>query len=363
MLILAGHLDRRRFEPVAAVPAGTLAEELKQLDVPVRSMPQLRLSAPRNPWQVITAWICLRRWGAKLGTAAEEMDVDVVAANSVTAALGCVSGPCRDLPIVWHARDLQAPRQATRRLVSTVTGISAISRCVADALCDRHPAAREIARVIYNGIDPLQFRPERSRSETREEFGIPPQARVIGSVGQLVPWKRQDLFIEAAAHLLVHLPGCYFLLVGADLFGEHSEYVSSLRDLSEGLGLQDRLIFAGYRQDIASVMGAMDLLVHTAEEEPLGRVIIEAMILGIPCVAVNRCGPAEIIEDGRSGLLVPPGDPRAISTRVVELIGRQGAVERMGEAARRRAGEVFSAARMARLTEDLYEEALVEARL
>lgn len=362
LLTLARHLDRNRVDPVAAAPAGRLTAELDSLNVPVSMMPELRLSQPRNPLQMLVAWLRLKRWATRLSLAAEEMGADLIAANSLTAALGCVAGPGRELPVVWHARDLQAPERAVRRVLSRVTRIAAISGCVADEISAQHPRARDLTTLIYNGIDPAHFWQERSRAEVREELGVPEDAIVIGSVGQLVPWKRQDLFIEAAAHVLVNLPRAHFLIVGADLFGEHPDYVRSLRELRSGLGLRDRLIFAGYREDIASVMGAMDLLVHTAEEEPLGRVIIEAMSLGIPCVAVDECGPAEIIEDGQSGLLVPTDDPEQIASRAVELLGRQSALERMGDAARARVRAVFSAERMARLTEDLYEEALVGAR-
>lgn len=362
MLTLARHLDRQRFAPVAAVPAGPLSAQLDSIDVPVSMMPELRLARPRNPWQSMVAWLRVRRWGAALRVAAEELDADLIDANSLTAALGAVSGPANRLPLVWHARDLQAPDRAVRTVVPRVARIAAISECVADALAGQHPRARDVTTLIYNGIDPAHFGPQRSREEVRAELGIPQEAVVIGSVGQLVPWKRQDLFIEAAAHVLVHLPRAYFTMVGADLFGEHSDYVSSLRSLRKSLGLSERMIFTGYREDVASVMGAMDLLVHTAGEEPLGRVILEAMSLGIPCVAVDACGPSEIIEDGHSGLLVPADDPRAIASRVTELVGRQGAVERMGEAARARVRSVFSADRMVRLTEDFYDEALAEPR-
>jgi glycosyltransferase involved in cell wall biosynthesis len=214
---------------------------------------------------------------------------------------------------------------------------------------------------VYNGVDQERFRPQRSRDDVRAEFGVPADATVIGTVGQLVPWKRQDLFLEAAAHILAHLPQAWFLVVGADLFGEHAAYVAELRALAAALSLGDRAVFTGYREDVATVMAAMDLMLHPAEEEPLGRAVLEAMSLGVPCVAANACGPAEIIEDGISGILTPPGDAQAMAARAVELLSRPGGVQRMGEAAMRRVETAFSAERMARLTEDVYEEALARA--
>lgn len=362
LLTLAHHLDRRRIQPVAAVPAGRLAAELDALKVPVSLLPPLRLNRPRNPWEAFSGWLRLKRWGAALGTAAEELGAQLIAANSVIAAVAAAGGPARELPIVWHARDLRAPRRAVRWVVPRVTRIAAISACVADNLCEAHPAAQDRITLIYNGIDRTLFYPERSRTEVLREFRIADDAIVIGNIGQLVPWKRQDLFLEAAAGILARNSRAWFLVVGADIFGDHPEYVADLRQTAVRLGLSGRLVFTGYREDVASLMGAMDVLVHCAADEPLGRVLIEAMSLGVPCVAVDSCGPSEVIEDGESGILVPPGEPRAISDRVVELLSRQGGAERMGATARRRVDDLFSASRMARLTENLYEEALAAAR-
>lgn len=358
LLTLVRHLDRARFRPVAAVPAGPLAGELAELNVPVSLLPELRLTRPRSPWQWLGRALRLRRWATKLTIAAEELGCNLVAANSLTAGLAAALGPGARVPLIWHARDLHAPERTVRWLVPRCTRIVAISACVADALAAISRAAPARTTLVYNGVDTARFRPTRSAAEVRAEFGVPADATVIGTVGQLVPWKRQDLFLEAAARILAHVPRAWFLVVGADLFGEHAAYVAELRALAASLKLGDRVVFTGYREDVASLMAAMDLLLHPAEDEPLGRAVLEAMSLGVPCVAADACGPAEIIEDGLSGILTPPGDAPAMAARAVELLGRPGGVQRMGEAAARRIETAFSAERMARLTEDLYEEAL-----
>ncbi|MGC9318101.1 MAG: glycosyltransferase family 4 protein [Armatimonadota bacterium] len=358
MLTMLRHLDRTRIRPVAAVPAGPLARGLEDLEVPVALVPELRVARPRNPWQMIGRAISLRGWAGKLAVAADELRADLVAANSLTAGIAASMGLGQRMPLVWHARDLQAPERAVRWMVARATRIAAISTCVADRIIDAARDARRKTTLIYNGVDTVLFRPERPPEEVREGLGIPGDALLVGTVGQLVPWKRQDLFLEAAARILAHRPRAWFAIVGADLFGEHAEYGTKLRRLAHDLGLQSRAVFTGYREDIASVMAALDLLLHPAQDEPLGRAVMEAMSLGVPCVAADSCGPREIIEDGVSGILVPSGDAEAMAARSLELLRREGGPERMGEAARRRIDEMFSAERMARLTEDLYEEAL-----
>lgn len=361
LLTLVRHLDRRRFQVAAAVPAGPLAGALGGMDIPVSIMPSLRLARPRNLWQTLVGGVRLRQWAGVLRTAAEELACDLIAANSLTAALAAAMSRS-GLPLVWHARDLRAPERTVRWLIPRTTRIAAISACVADRLIEAHRAARDRTAVIYNGVDTALFRPERDPAQVRAELGLPDEAIVIGTVGQLVPWKRQDLFLEAAARIIAHIPRAWFLVVGADLFGEHPDYVTELRELAADLSLGDRVIFTGFREDIASVMAAMDLLLHPADEEPLGRVVIEAMSLGVPCIATGGFGPAEVIEDGVNGIIVPPGDSETMAARAVELLGRPRGLAQMGDAARRRIERYFSAAQMARLTEDLYEEALAHSR-
>ncbi|MEA3399800.1 MAG: glycosyltransferase [Armatimonadota bacterium] len=358
MLTMVRHLDRTRIRPVAAVPAGPLARELEDLEVPVALVPELRLARPRNPWQMIARTVRLRVWAGKLVVAAEELGADLAAANSLTAGMAASMSLGRRMPVVWHARDLHAPERAVRWMTARATRIAAISTCVADRVIDSSRDAGRKTTLIYNGVDTVLFRPERPRQEVREGLGVPHDAILVGTVGQIVPWKRQDLFLEAAARILAHRPQAWFAIVGADLFGEHPEYGLELRRLARDLGLESRAVFTGYREDIASVMAAMDLLLHPAEDEPLGRAVMEAMSLGVPCVAADSCGPSEIIEDGVSGILVPPGDAEPMASRALELLRREGGPERMGEAAKRRIDGMFNAERMARLTEDLYEEAL-----
>ncbi len=363
LLTLVHHLDRRRFTPVAAVPAGPLAQRFDAQGVHVRLIPQLRLGRPSGLLSGGWGALRLRRWAASLRRAARVLDCDLVHANSLTAGLGASLAIGGRLPVVWHARDVRAPVRAERWLAARATRIVAISACVADHLLEVTPAARERTVLIYNGIEPDGFRPTRSREQVRAELGLPPDCLLVGTVGQIVPWKRQDVFIEAAAIIVARMPRSHLLVVGADLFGEHSDYGRELRSLAEMLNVGSRVIFTGYHEDVASVMAALDVLVHPAEDEPLGRVLLEAMSLGVPCVAASSGGPAEIIEDGVSGMLVTPGDVNGFAREVCELLERPGAARRLGEAGRARVQSHFLASRMARLIEDVYEEALAEALL
>ena len=363
MVSLIHRLDRGRVAPVAAVPPGPLAEQLRGLGVEVDPVPELRLRRPSNVVGGARNTLWLRGWAGALRRAARFLGCDLVHANSLTAGIGACLAFRGRLPVVWHARDLRAPARAERWLLERVTGVVAISACVADHLFRVEPAARERTVLIYNGIDPQDFWPARTREEVRTELRIALDAPLVGTVGQLVPWKRQEVFLRAAAEIAMHVSRCRFLVVGADMFGEHREYVHKLRSLTDTLNIADRTLFTGYRDDAASVMASLDVLVHTAEHEPLGRAVLEAMSLGLPCVAADSCGPAELVQDGVSGLLVTPGDVDGFAREVINLLRTPATARRLGEAAKARVQERFSAQRTARLTEDMYEEVVTQALL
>ena len=363
LLALIRHLDRRRFEPRAAVPLGPLAGELEELGLAVERIPAFRAHRPRGLLQAIAASVRLKILAGNIRRVGEELGCDLIHANSIVAGIASVMAWGGQRPVVWHARDLRAPARAERWLTRRTTRIIAISSAVVDHLLQVDPRARERITLVHNGIDPDDFVPSRPREQVRTELGVPADAPLVGTVGQLVPWKRQDMFIHIAAKALVAVPACRFIVVGADLFGEHPDYVAGLRELAAELGVADRVIFAGYREDMPNVMSALDVLVHTAGDEPLGRVLLEAMCLGVPCVAARSAGPAEIIEHGVSGLLVDADDVAAYAREVVSLLRNPVGAARLGEAARERATTKFSAQRTALLTEEVYEEALTEALL
>ncbi len=363
LVSLIRHLDRGRVTPLAAVPPGPLAQQLTELGVEVERVPELRLRRPASIVGGVVGAMRLRRWAKALRRAARFLSCDLVHANSLTAGMAACAALGGRLPVVWHARDVRAPSRAERWLLERATRIVAISACVADHLLRAAPRAHERLVLIYNGIDPQDFRPTRTREEVRAELGIMLNAPLVGTVGQLVPWKRHEVFLEAASVVSMHLSRCRFLVVGADLFGEHREYVRQLRSLTDTFNIRNRAVFTGYRDDAASVMASLDVLVHTADHEPLGRTVLEAMSLGLPCVAADSCGPAELIQDGVSGLLVTPGDVEGFAREVINLLAHPERARRLGEAARARVGEKFAAQRMARLTEDMYEEVVTRALL
>jgi glycosyltransferase involved in cell wall biosynthesis len=213
-------------------------------------------------------------------------------------------------------------------------------------------------RVVYNGVDTQAFAPRPSRERLLQELGLPPNALLVGGVGQLVPWKNWPRFLSVGADVAARVANAHLLIVGGDLFHDHPHYPAELKAYADDLAIGRITHFLGHRTDIADVVSALDVFVHCADEEPLGRAIMEAMSLERPVVAVRAGGPAELIVDGESGLLAPPKNTYAIADRVVQALKDRDLAARLGKAARLRVESHFRPEQTAKLVEQIYQDVL-----
>ena len=158
----------------------------------------------------------------------------------------------------------------------------------------------------------------------------------IGMVGRLAPWKGQDVFLRAFARAAAG-GDQRAVIIGSAIFGE-DDYASALRGLAAELGVADRVEFRGFLHNVEAQLGDLDVLVHASVlAEPFGQVIVEGMAAGLPVIASDAGGAAEIVEDGVDGLLFPPGDVDALCDALTRLLLDAPLRQRLGEAGRRRA--------------------------
>jgi glycosyltransferase involved in cell wall biosynthesis len=227
--------------------------------------------------------------------------------------------------------------------------------------CRQHGITHERLLVIYDALDPADFVPRRSREDVRGELGIPAHAPVAGVVGNIQEWKGQLVFVDALSRVRERIPEVRGVIVG----GVHragQRYYDRLLARVRELRLGDAIIVTGFRTDVPDVMHALDVVVHTSvRPEPFGRVILEGMLCGKPVVASAAGGVPELIEHGRTGLLVPPGDAAALADAIETLLGDTAVRTAMGEEARRATEDRFGLARHVAEFEQLYR-ALGEER-
>lgn len=350
-------MDRALFEPALACPhAGPLTEEAEKLGIAVhlgypsarllevkrKSLGASRLSMLAYPYDMAVTVV-------RLASLVRRNGYDLVLTNSAKADIyGSLAARLAGRPVVWRLHDI-VDRAAFSRLNILLfrifasflaSRVLAVSRAVRDALMARGVRADKVV-AVYNGIDIEGLRGEADRETARAEWGLAAEVPLAGMVGRLVDWKGPDRFIAAAALAGSELPQARFMLVGDAIFGE-KDYVQELKAMASRLDLDERMIFTGFREDALEVMAGLDVLVHASLlPDPLPTVLIEAMALGLPVVAADGGGVREIVEDGVTGLVVPPGDVRAMSDAVVKILSDRAGARDMGEAGRERASSLF----------------------
>jgi glycosyltransferase involved in cell wall biosynthesis len=242
-------------------------------------------------------------------------------------------------PILWHLHELPGPQALNTRLATALaTHIICGNQAVATALHAR--GCRVPCTVVPIGLEPLPFlaTDEGMARATRDVLGIDTGTPLLGVFGRLAPWKGQHVVIEA----LERLPGVHVLFVGAALFGE-AGYVGKLQRLATARGVAERVHFLGFREDVPALMAAVDVVVHAAiAPRPFEPVIVEGMLSGRPVIATRAGGALEVVEAGRTGLLVAPGDAVALARAVDGLLAHPDRARRLGAAGRRHALENFS---------------------
>jgi len=345
LLLLLEHLDRRRFNPVLACNKGRLAEQARSLDVQVVIVPMPRLR------KTLAAPIRLGRGVATLVRVIRRSGIDLVHSNTMRASFyAALAARCARCPLLWHVRDIYEPGAYVRWMSGRSAGIIATSMATAEALPDGVSLA-----IVPNGVDLGAFDRHYGNGDTvRRGWGVSLSAPLVGIVGRLRPWKGQGAFIRAMAVVRQAHPQARYVVIGGTVFEGGKDYGEELVTLAEDIGLGDSLVFAGQRDDLVAVLSALDVMVHCSiSPEPFGRVMIEGMAARLPIVAYDQGGASEIVVAGETGLLVPPGEVRALGKAVVTLLDDRELARCLGDAGRRRVEQHYDVRSLTRRIEDV----------
>jgi glycosyltransferase involved in cell wall biosynthesis len=211
--------------------------------------------------------------------------------------------------------------------------------------------------VIRNGVDLAAFNGPADPHLIRRELGLAPDTPLVAVVSRLTRLKGLENLLEAAAMLKPRYPDARFLIVG-ETSPMEVPYLGELKDLADRLGVGDRVIFTGRRSDVPALLSAINVSVMPSLNEALSNVLLESMGAGAPTVATRVGGTPEALVHEQTGLLVAPGDSRAIADAVGRLLDNQSLAQRLGQAARTLIKDRFSVDRMVQSTQDLYAELL-----
>lgn len=292
----------------------------------------------------------------------EARHYDVICANSQKALFVCaLAAKLSRRPLVWILHDIVTDPafSATNRRASLAFArlfarlVAVNSKETGRAFIEAGGEADKI-RIVYNGFDPAKARvyePGKA-ARLRAELGLGPQP-LVGLFGRLSEWKGQHVFLDAIAAM----EGVQAVIVGGALFGQEA-YEARIREQASHLGLDGRVRFLGFRPDVPELMAAMDVVAHTSiVAEPFGRVVVEAMMCGRPVVATRGGGVTEIVRDGETGLLVPPGDASALAAAIGCVLSQPALAERLAQKGREDVSQRFSMEETCRSVSALLTEA------
>jgi glycosyltransferase involved in cell wall biosynthesis len=211
----------------------------------------------------------------------------------------------------------------------------------------------EKAVVVYNGIDTapyaqLGLQRNALRARLRTSVGAPAEAPVVTLVGELNERKQHRVVIEALPRVLEKFPGARVLFVGD---GDDRE---ALEKIVRERGLQESIVFTGFRADVPEIMMGSDALLLPSRVEGFGYVLVEAMAAGIPCIASHASSIPEIVEDGVTGILHAVGDSGAVADAIVSVLSNPERARAMGEAGANIAREKFTLATMLDQVEQVF---------
>ncbi len=271
-----------------------------------------------------------------------EFDPDVVYVNCLPHLRGAATARASGRPVVWHVHEILPPGARRRwfagRLRRDADRIVAVSEAVADWI--RAEGLGGSLEVVHNGVEIPDSLPDCASARAR--FDLPTGATVFGWFGQLVHHKGSVDFVRAAHRVSERCSDTWFLIAGHG----SSSFVGTLRNEIDSGPAAERMRIVPPQPEIWELMAAVDgLALTTLWPDPLPRVVMEAMAVGKPVVAYANGGVPEMVIDGETGILCPPGDVAGLTSAILQLTKDEGLRGRFGVAGRRRARADFSVER------------------
>ncbi len=373
LLNLVTALDQTKYRPLVVLAEdGPLVKKLRAAGIKTEVLPldsalretrkdTLGAGSLLKLGQIKTLFAYSRR----LARLAKAQKADLIHTNSLKSDIyGGVAGRLAGIPVLWHVRDsinadyLPGPVASGFRLLSRLLPQVVVANSHS-TLRQLWPTRAKAGAVVYSGV-PTEvvhdgYVEEAAAAETPADSGawnLPP---VVALIGRIAEWKGQHVFLRAAAAVRHRYPDTRYWIVGAPLFGEY-EYERSLHEMTEQLGLTDRVEFLGFQDDVARLMPQIDIVVHASTlGEPFGQVVIEGMAAGKPLIATDGGALPEIVIPGETGYLVAMGSAEEMASALERLLADPAQAQAMGQAGCLRVERLFTIRHTARKMEAVYD--------
>jgi glycosyltransferase involved in cell wall biosynthesis len=297
-----------------------------------------------------TAFVMRRRYSVREGSRllrslVDRQRPDVVCVTGYKAHV--LAARLRGVPTLamvrgWTREDLKVRffEWLDRRALRSHDAVATVSKKLRDEVV-RGGIAPERVFWVPNAIDLSRLPSRRSRQTLCEEAGLDPRRLLVGTVGRLSPEKGHRVLLEAFASLRRGIPDAQLLIAG------DGPEEAPLRQQTDRLGLADAVVFLGLRQDGQQIIGALDVMALPSFSEGMPNVVLEAFAYETPVVATAVGGVPDLVQEGRSGWLVPPGDPDRLSQALAHALTDRAEAQRRGREAHQLLKDSFTVERQA----------------
>ncbi len=342
---IAANLDPGRFESLAVVPyEGWLKKTLDQRGV--------RTLVMKTSPGLDTGMV----WG--LASLCRREKIDLIHShlpdeNFYCCLAGLLSN--RKVVATYHGfLSQKTPRERikAKTVARLATAVVAVSKYLAESL-EQAGFPKGKLSWIHNGIDVTRFRSV-DAAYLQKELSLPANTKLVGMIANQRTAKSYDTFVRAAGEVVKRCPCVHFVSVGAT----EPSINKGILELADQLGIGNRFHGLGFRSDIPKILGSLSVFVLSSASEGFSIATIEAMAAGRP-VVVTRCGgPEELVEDGKTGLMVPPNDPLTMADAIVRILTGEALAAELGVHAAADVRCRFSIAAMVQNYERLYEQCM-----
>jgi glycosyltransferase involved in cell wall biosynthesis len=363
LLRLLARVKERGYGPVVLLPEeGPLRARLEALGAEVVVDPGLTIIT-RSAFRSSALWKLLLTFPASVARVRRlivRQKINLVHTNTGVILSPALAAKLAGVPHLWHVRDSFLEfRSLWKFYRHYITALSLRVLCVSQAIAGQFPGAPNVV-VIHNGLPLEEF--DVNIAELRRQFRAAHRLGdelVVGCVGRIkLVRKGQEVLVQAAAWLKQRGLRAKYLIVGTPSPG-NEEHGQRLRQAIQALGLEEDVVFTGELADVRPAYAAMDVFVlPSAQPEPFGGVVLEAMAMGVPVIATALGGSLDQVEDGRTGFLVPPSDATALGEKLALLLQDEERRTALGRAGRQRLANCFTLEQMFDKIESVYHEAL-----
>ncbi len=339
---LIEHLDKNKFRPFVVVPNdGDLVARLKSINVIV-----IIIGLPKvTGFNVWTSGRAVK----KIIDTIKKYNIDLIHTDGPRNTFyGGLAAKIKCKPLIWHIRISEKDKYD--RLLYFLSSRIVL---VANTLRTRFAWVSNSDKFItvYNGVDLSEPRLGKFVPLVREQYGIDRKILLIAAIARIEPLKGQRYLIEACGRLRDNLDDVCVLLIG-DIVD--SGYCDECKTLARELGIENRLIFAGYQNNIDQFLSEIDVFVLPSLSEAFPRSVIEAMGAGKPVIVTDVGGCSEAVEDKVSGFVVPAMDSKALADAIHKLCKDSNLRSKFGQVARVRAEKMFGIVKNVKQTEQVY---------